>query len=162
MLVCMEEAMGRRIERLRAAKGLGQKELGRASGGYSESWVSNLESGKIADLKVKAAILMAKALGVDLNYLVFGEGVYTSGGDGAPPLAVPWVDLVAILETDPEIGPELLDIRETESVETYREAIDAVADAWRSNARMALRIWRAAHRARRAVGEGELGRRGEG
>jgi transcriptional regulator with XRE-family HTH domain len=161
MLLGMEEMMGQRIERLRKARRIGQKELGRACG-YSESWVSNLESGKIADLKVTAALAMARYLGVDLNYLVYGEGVYQSDGDGTPPVAVPWVDLVAILEIDPEIGTELLDIRETESVETYKEAIATVAESWRSNARMALRMWRAAQHARRDRPQsGRHGRVGE-
>ncbi len=69
MLLLMEETLGRRIKRLRDAKRLGQKELGRIVG-RSESWVSNVESGKIAELKAPQARLMASALGVSLDELL--------------------------------------------------------------------------------------------
>jgi SOS-response transcriptional repressor LexA len=72
----MEETLGQRIERLRKKAQLGQKELGRRVG-LSESAVSNLESGKVADLKLPVAVKMAAVFGITAEELHSGKPAAT-------------------------------------------------------------------------------------
>ena len=67
-----EEPIGRRIRRLRVARGLSQKEI--AGRGISDSYVSRIESGqKVPSLRVLKHL--ASRLGVDVEYLESGRAI---------------------------------------------------------------------------------------
>src|SRR5918911_3075578 len=67
-----EETIGRRIRRLRVARGLSQKEI--AGRGISDSYVSRIESGqKVPSLRVLTHL--ASRLGVDVEYLESGRSI---------------------------------------------------------------------------------------
>lgn len=63
-------------------------------------------------------------------------------------LPSPLDEVIAILEADPEVGPQIAEIKRTQTPRVYREAVEALAEAWRANAKMMFRTFRAGQEAR--------------
>lgn len=88
MLASMSTAFGQQLRRIRTQKGVTLKALGEAAG-RSESWASNVETGKIAEPPYTAVVRMARRLGVapeELYTDVAPEG--DAGAAGEPLEAV--------------------------------------------------------------------------
>jgi transcriptional regulator with XRE-family HTH domain len=64
-------AMGRRVKRLREAKGLSQRGLA-AKAKASQSLIHQLETGKVQDIRSQVVVKLAKALGVPVTELLGG------------------------------------------------------------------------------------------
>lgn len=64
---------GERLRRARKVRGLGLRALAKAAG-VSHATVSLLESGRQDAIEVKAAVALARALGVTVEWLVTGDG----------------------------------------------------------------------------------------
>ncbi len=62
-------AMGRRIKRLREAKGLSQRSLA-AKATVTQGLIHQLETGKVQDVRSQAVVKLAKALGVPVTELL--------------------------------------------------------------------------------------------
>lgn len=68
--------LGQKIKKLREKKKLKQEDLGLAVGSKQpRTWGSQIESGKIKDLKMIYAIPLAKLLGVDPTYFYTNDSV---------------------------------------------------------------------------------------
>lgn len=137
----MDERFGRRLRALRTARGLGQKELGHAVG-RSESWVSNVEKGKIREPGASALLALAGALGVSVEELTgrLARSETESGFDGRE-----LREVVAYLEAQPELLTMLGRVRRENTPETYRRFLESLARAWESDLRMGLTLlasWR--------------------
>lgn len=65
--------LGERLREAREAAGMGQHSLARASG-VSQSHISNVESGKRAELGPSVVSALAASLGVSLSWLMTGQG----------------------------------------------------------------------------------------
>ena len=61
--------MGRRVKRLRAAKGLSQRELA-AKAKVSQGLIHQLETGAIQDVRSQIVVKLAKTLGVPVTELL--------------------------------------------------------------------------------------------
>jgi transcriptional regulator with XRE-family HTH domain len=64
---------GARLREARVARGLGLRELSRAAS-VSHTIISLLETGRQEAIEVRAAVALAKALGVTVEWLVTGDG----------------------------------------------------------------------------------------
>lgn len=62
-------AMGRRIKRLREAKGLSQRSLA-ARARVTQGLIHLLETGKVQDVRSQAVVRIARALGVSVTRLL--------------------------------------------------------------------------------------------
>ena len=62
-------AMGRRIKRLREAKGLSQRSLA-AEATLTQGLIHQLETGKVQDVRSQAVVRIARALGVSVTRLL--------------------------------------------------------------------------------------------
>ena len=62
-------AMGRRLKRLREAKGLSQRALA-AKAKVTQGLIHQLETGAIQDVRSQAVLRLAKALGVPVTELL--------------------------------------------------------------------------------------------
>lgn len=136
MLAGMDENFGQRLRALRMARGLGQKELGHAVG-RSESWVSNVEKGKIREPGSSAVLALARALKVSVEELTgrVAQSEADNGFDGRE-----LREVVAYLESQPELLATLEQVRRENTPETYRRFVMSLARAWESNLRMALTL----------------------
>lgn len=140
MLGDMDEKLGERIARLRENAGMLQKELGRLVG-LSESAISNLEKGKVVDLKMTVAVKMARVFAITVEEL-----------DGSSEPCDP-LDLRAqndeilrdlIAEWRAQLGSvsvdRLREMREVEDPEIFRVVLRAVATAMASNVDAATKV----------------------
>lgn len=137
MLASMEETLGQRAKRLRKARGLALKEVG-AAVGRSESWVSNLEKGKVAELKAPVATKMAALFAVDREQLEIGQG---------EPLPLPnaegdyeYREVRRFVESnpDPNFRARLARQEARRTPESYQRLIFRIFKAWLSNADLGL------------------------
>ena len=62
-------AMGRRVKRLREAKGLSQRDLA-AKAKVTQGLIHQLETGAIQDVRSQVVVKLAKALGVPVTELL--------------------------------------------------------------------------------------------
>ena len=62
-------AMGRRVKRLREAKGMSQRALA-AKGKVTQGLIHQLETGAIQDVRSQVVVKLAKALGVPVTELL--------------------------------------------------------------------------------------------
>lgn len=74
-----------RLQKAREKAGLTKAELGRHAGGISGSAISQLESGLSKGAKPENLVALAKALGVEIEWLATGNGpMIAVASDGRP------------------------------------------------------------------------------
>ena len=70
------ETFGQRLKRLREARGLRKTVLARRVG-LTEAAIRQLESGRTSEARLTAGLRIAEVLGVDPDYLAFGDATVT-------------------------------------------------------------------------------------
>lgn len=126
-------AFGDRVRRLREARGWSQRELVRLSG-VPQSTIWQIEAGRIESPGIDHVRALAGAFGVGVDVLLADVGEQQE----QPALA----DLVAWLESRPDLLGDLDEVRRGNEPDVYREVLESLALAWEANIRMAMRQFR--------------------
>lgn len=145
-----ENEFGTFMKMLREAKGLTQDQAFEVSG-VAQTTISGLETGAITRTSDANMAKLARAYGARRSTIYAKAGLIEPLDDvdsDETSSPSPLDEVIAILEADPEVGPQLAEIKQTQTPRVYREAVEALADAWRANAKMMLRTFRAGQEAR--------------
>lgn len=92
-LAVMTDTLGERLREARGVYRLSQGDLARKIG-ITPAAISQWESGQVQSMKPRNLLAAARALGVDVNWLVYGKGRMRKGGTAASTriCIVPWGD----------------------------------------------------------------------
>lgn len=133
----------------RKERGLSQSQLAEITG-LGQTYISRVERGEVEVPQRATLEKFGAALGITLPDFYRAAGMLESAdtqiAEGQAEARTAFDDLIEILEADPELGPQLAEIKRTQTPNVYRGAIAALAEAWKSNGKMMLWTWRAANK----------------
>jgi transcriptional regulator with XRE-family HTH domain len=129
--------VGGKVRELRTVRGWTQERLSERSG-VPQTTISQVEVGRIARPSWEIVAALARALGVRADVLWEAAGLVSVPEVERPALA----DLVAWLESRPDLVEQLEEVRRENPPEVYRQFLEGLASAWEADIRMALRLFR--------------------
>ncbi|HET8629310.1 MAG TPA: helix-turn-helix transcriptional regulator [Thermomicrobiales bacterium] len=130
--------LGVLLKRMRESRGYTQKALA-ARAGVSQELVSHIETGRVTRPSRDSLLALAGTLGVAPDPLLEAAGRLDDQERrvGSGPLAA-GRDLIAWIESRPDLVEELETLRRNNSPEIYQQVLAGLARAWEASFRLAM------------------------